>query len=66
MSYSHHYFPGSPYKGFVDYAILYLQENGTLQDLKQKWWVDENKRDERCAVSLIKLTVIRLRLIVGT
>ncbi|KAH8020905.1 hypothetical protein HPB51_008732 [Rhipicephalus microplus] len=30
--------PGSPYRSFFSSAILRLQENGTLQMLKERWW----------------------------
>ncbi|XP_064489384.1 glutamate receptor ionotropic, kainate 2-like [Ornithodoros turicata] len=36
---------GSPYRTHISSAILQLQEQGTLQILKDRWWkVDSNKR----------------------
>ncbi|XP_037026038.1 glutamate receptor ionotropic, kainate 2-like [Bradysia coprophila] len=32
----------SPYRSLISEAVLKLQEDGTLQRLKTKWWKDEN------------------------
>lgn len=36
-----------PHKGWVDNAILSLQELGELEKLKKKWWEDEDN-EEHC------------------
>ncbi|KAG4075844.1 hypothetical protein HA402_003670 [Bradysia odoriphaga] len=33
----------SPYRSLISEAVLKLQEDGTLQRLKTKWWKDENQ-----------------------
>ncbi|XP_022249395.1 glutamate receptor ionotropic, kainate 2-like [Limulus polyphemus] len=35
--------PGSPYRTLLSSAILKLQESGTLQMLKQRWWKNKEK-----------------------
>lgn len=32
----------SPYRTAISRAILHLQEDGTIQDLRTKWWETEN------------------------
>lgn len=45
-----------PHKGWVDNAILSLQELGELEKLKKKWWEDEDN-EEHCEVGC-KLFVV--------
>lgn len=33
--------PHSPYRGILSETVVRLQEKGTLQELKKKWWVDK-------------------------
>lgn len=39
---------GSPWRDKVSNAILRLQENGDIQELKTKWWMVEDKSDINC------------------
>lgn len=39
--------PGSPYAAHMSSAILKLQETGTLQRLKNRWWKDDCSGEER-------------------
>ena len=41
-------FPGSPYREAVNIALLQLREDGTLDNIKMKWW---NKDKAICEVS---------------
>ncbi|KAI1287063.1 Glutamate receptor ionotropic, kainate 2 [Halotydeus destructor] len=41
--------PDSPYRGFLSEAILTLQEEGQLAELKKKWWVTRlEEKGESC------------------
>lgn len=38
----------SPYRTLVSQAVLKLQEDGTLHQLKEKWWVENNPGAGQC------------------
>lgn len=42
---------GSPYKKYIDDAILTLKERGEIQKLKDLWW-KEKRGGGKCGVSL--------------
>lgn len=43
-------FLGSPYKKYIDDALLKLKETGELQKIKDLWW-KENRGGGKCGVS---------------
>lgn len=44
------YVLGSPYKVYIDEALLKLKENGDIQKLKDLWW-KEKMGGGKCGVS---------------
>lgn len=38
----------SPYRTHVSQAVLKLQEDGVLRELKEKWWVEMNPSEGEC------------------
>lgn len=40
--------PNSPYRTHISQAILQLQEEGKLQQLKTKWWIEKNEGAGHC------------------
>ncbi|XP_056641962.1 glutamate receptor ionotropic, kainate 2-like isoform X1 [Diorhabda sublineata] len=36
----------APYRGAINRAILKLQEEGTIADIKRKWWIERNQNED--------------------
>lgn len=39
----------SPYRTLINQAVLKLQEEGKLNDLKTRWWIENNGGEGKCA-----------------
>lgn len=38
----------SPWRTLISQAILKLQEDGKLQELKDRWWIEKNGGADHC------------------
>lgn len=53
-------FVESPYKRYIDDALLNLKERGVIQKLKDIWW-KEKKGGGKCGVSIYEDMLIIIR-----